>query len=65
MIKFNLFLIMACPFEVNGIELKVWSEEEALQQRGGITPYSRRIFPCYVDTSDVRTLRWYVFYRNA
>jgi|SaaInlV_150m_DNA_3_1039698.scaffolds.fasta_scaffold01100_11 hypothetical protein len=46
-------------------ELKVWSEEEALQQRGGITPYSRRIFPCYTDTSDVTTLRWYVFYRHA
>ena len=46
-------------------ELKVWSEEEALQQRGGITPYCRRIFPCYVDTSDVTTLKWYVFYRNA
>lgn len=45
-------------------ELKVWSEEEALQQRGGLSKYSRRIFPCYVDTSDLTTLRWYVFYRN-
>lgn len=46
-------------------ELKVWSEHEALQQRGGITPYSRRVFPCYTDTNDVTTLKWYVFYRNA
>ena len=44
---------------------KVWSEEEALQQRGGMAAYSRRIFPCYVDVKDVNTLRWYVFYRNA
>lgn len=45
-------------------ELKVWSEEEALQQRGGLSPHSRRIFPCYTDTNDANTLRWYIFYRN-
>lgn len=45
-------------------ELKVWSEEEALKQRGGISPYNKRIFPCYTDTNDVNTLKWYVFYRN-
>ena len=44
-------------------ELKVWSEEEALKTRGGISPYNRRIFPCYTDTNDVNTLKWYVFYR--
>ena len=46
-------------------EKKVWSEEEALQQRGGITPHSRRIFPCYTDLNNVNSLKWYVFYRNA
>ena len=45
-------------------EEKVWSEEEALKQRGGITPYSRRIFPCYTSLDDVTTLKWYIFYRN-
>jgi len=44
--------------------VKVWPEEEALKQRGGITPYSRRIFPCYTDVNDVNTLKWYVFYRK-
>ena len=45
-------------------EEKVWTVEEALKQRGGITPYSRRIFPCYTDVNDVNTLIWYIFYRN-
>ena len=48
----------------NPSEEKVWSEEEALKQRGGMASYTRRIFPCYTDTNDVTTLKWYVFYRN-
>ena len=36
----------------NPTEEKVWSEEEARQTRGGMTPYSRRVFPCYTDTTD-------------
>ena len=43
---------------------KVWSEEEALKQRGGLAPYSRRVFPCYSDLNDITSLKWYVFYRN-
>ena len=48
----------------NPAEEKVWSEEEALKQRGGLAPYSKRIFPCYSDTNDINSLKWYVFYRN-
>jgi hypothetical protein len=43
---------------------KVWSEEETLKQKGGIAPFSKRIFPCYSDLKDINTLKWYVFYRN-
>ena len=45
-------------------EEKKWSVEDALAQRGGLTSFSRRIFPCYTDINDVHSLKWYVFYRN-
>ena len=48
----------------NPAQEKIWSEEEGLKQRGGLSPFSRRIFPCYSDINDVHSLKWYVFYRN-
>ena len=45
-------------------EEKIWSEEDALKQRGGMGNHSRRIFPYYTDLNDATTLKWYIFYRN-
>jgi len=41
---------------------KVWSYDEAKEEKGGLQRYSRRIFPCYTDLNDVTTLKWCVLY---
>ncbi len=44
---------------------KVWSEEEALKVRGGLSEDSHRIFPCYTNLQDRNSLKWYVFYNDG
>ena len=51
-------------YSFGGSGPKVWSEEEALEQRGRGTKTTHRVFPCYSDLSNVNSLKWYVFYKN-
>ena len=44
---------------------KIWSEEEALKVRGGLSEDSHRIFPCYTNLQDRNSLKWYVFYNDG